>query len=187
VSDTRDAAARLEELLARVEPVPDAADPPDPEHTRLEPPPVEPAGETGDGLPDAPLFALLRAVRAEIGIDRTDRIWIFPPRRLETGETAVVVVAAYPDTRDGRRRVFAAHYSAPAQAGEPRLVLQEVGTAPAERVGRVVEEVVERLKEEPTAAPRAARIDGDPRHWDDLLHQLARAHLEAVVRHPRQP
>jgi hypothetical protein len=128
-------------------------------------------------LPRAPLFALLAAIEHHITIPRIDRIWIFPPRRLEAGETAVVVVAALLEDDDERRRVYAAHYTATPDSAEPRLVLEESGTAPADRVGRVVEDVLERLKEGTASAPRAARVEGDPTRWHELLHELAEQQL----------
>ena len=151
---------------------------------------TEDHGETAeeddeDALPDAPLFALLRTIQDEIEVDRVDRVWVFPPRRLEAGETAVVVVAAYAVVDEARRRVYAAHYTAPADASEPRLALDEYGTAPTDRVGRLVEDVVERLKDPPTAAARPYRIEGGEDHWNTMLHQLAEAHLEEAARDPR--
>jgi len=137
-------------------------------------------------LPDAPLFGLLRIIEQEVAIERIDRVWIFPPRRLDAGETAVVVVSAYPEVGTDRRTVFAAHYTAPADDSDPRLTLDEFGTAPADRVGRVVEEVVDRLKDEPAAPPRTTRIEGDEARWHDLVHGLAEQRLdEAVARHGR--
>ena len=162
----------------------------DPESTPDRPPPAGPASspsgeDPGHPVPDAPLFALLRSIAARVEIDRIDRVWIFPPRRIEAGETAVVVVAAYPDVVEDRRRVYAAHYTAPADATEPRLALAEYGTAPTERIGRLVEDVVDRLKEEPAAPPRSARIEADPARWDELLHELAEQYLEQSTRNPR--
>lgn len=144
----------------------------------------EPDDET-DGLPDAPLFALLRTLAEEITPDRIDRVWIFPPRRIETGETAVVVVAAFTETGPDRRRVYAAHYTALDDSEEHRLAVDEYGTAPADRVGRLVEEVVERIKEGPTGAPRSVRIEGRRRTWDETLHELAEAFLEERQRDGR--
>jgi hypothetical protein len=141
----------------------------------------EPAQEPGDSLPDAPLFALLRSIEREVAIECVDRIWIFPPRRLELGETAVVIVAAYPEEDAGRRRVLAAHYTVATDATQPRLALDEFGTAPTDRVGRVVEDVAERLKDESAAAPLAARIEGDTLRWHDLLHALAERHLNDTL------
>jgi hypothetical protein len=137
-------------------------------------------------LPDAPLFALLRSIEQEVAIDRIDRIWIFPPRLLDLGETAVVIVSAYPDADAGRRRVLAAHYTVAVDATAPRLALDEFGTAPADRVGRVVEDVVERIKDGPPAAPQAARIEGDAARWHDLLHSLAERYLNDTL-YPARP
>ena len=140
--------------------------------------------DAGDSLPDAPLFALLRTIEQEVEVDRVDRVWVFPPRRIEAGETAVVVVAAYALLDDARRRVYAAHYTAPADATAPSLALDEYGTAPAERVGRLVEDVVERLEDPPTAAARPYRVEGEPDHWNAMLHELAESHLEEAARDP---
>jgi hypothetical protein len=138
--------------------------------------------DTGDEtLPQAPLFALLRAIEREVTLVRIDRVWIFPPRRLEAGETAVVVVAALLDDEPERRGVYAAHYTATPDAVEPRLALDEFGTAPADRVGRVVEDVLERIKDGTAAAPRSARIEGDPARWHELLHALAELHLQEAT------
>lgn len=144
-----------------------------------------PPGEAGDELAETPLFALLRNVERDVGIDRIDRIWVFPPRRHQAGETAVVVVAAFLDVQDDRRRVYAAHYTVHEEAREPRLAMDEFGTAPTDRVGRLVEEVVERIKDEPAAAPRSHSIEGRDDRWNTVLHALAEAHLDEVRKNPR--
>lgn len=141
--------------------------------------------EAEDGLPDAPLFALLRNVEGEVGVERIDRIWVFPPRRLQAGETAVVVISAFPEIDEERRRVYAAHYTVHEDAKEPRLAMDEYGTAPTDRVGRLVEEVVERIKDEPAAAPRSHAIEGSDDRWNTVLHELAQAYLEEVQKNPR--
>lgn len=183
---TEDAGDRLEELLSEQrddpsdgngEPAPAESAPYDPFAPVAEP---EATGDEddGDGLPDAPLFALLRTLAREISPSRIDRVWIFPPRRIEVGETAVVVVAAFPEVDTDRRRVFAANYTALDDVDEHRLAVDEYGTAPTERVGRLVEEVVERIREGPTGAPRSFRIGGDERRWDETMHELAERFLE---------
>lgn len=142
-------------------------------------------GEDGDSLPRAPLFDLLRTIEGDVGVDRIDRIWVFPPRRLDAGETAVVVVAAFHHTDTDRRRVYAAHYTAHDDATETRLALDEFGTAPTDRVGRLVEEVLERIKDGPAGAPRSHAIDGRDEHWNQVLHELAADHLDQARRNPR--
>lgn len=200
--DGRDAASRLEDLIGRPDAHPDdlppAAIAQDPEGSdqgqaaedradenrvaEVKPSPPVQADETPA---EAPLFALLTTIERDVTVERIDRIWIFPPRRLEAGETAVVVVSAFQLLDPERRSVFAAHYTAPADAAEPKLALQEFGTAPADRVGRVVEDVVNRLKDEAPAAPSATRIEGDLERWHSFRHELAEKHLDETSRHPR--
>lgn len=177
-----DASDRLEELLSDHRDEPLADDPPastEPYDPFAPRPDHDTDDEEGhDGLPDAPLFALLRTLAGEIAAPRIDRVWIFPPRRIEVGETAVVVVAAFTETGADRRRVYAAHYTALDDSDEHRLAVDEYGTAPADRVGRLVEEVVERIKEGPAGAPRSMRVEGEERRWDEILHELAEEYLQ---------
>lgn len=140
---------------------------------------------TPESLHEAPLFALLRNIEQDVGVDRIDRIWVFPPRRLEAGETAVVVVAAFPDIDSDRRRVYAAHYTAREDSSEPSLALDEYGTAPTDRVGRLVEEVVERIKDGPAGAPRSHEVGGRDDRWRTVLHELAETHLAEAQKNPR--
>lgn len=138
-----------------------------------------------ENLPDAPLFALLRSIEHDVGVDRIDRIWVFPPRRVESGETSVVVVSAFPELHADRRRVYAAHYTAREDAREASLAIDEFGTAPTDRVERLAEEVVERIKEGASAAPRSHHIDGSDDRWAAVLHELAERHLDEAQRNPR--
>ncbi|MGK7311643.1 MAG: hypothetical protein ACN0LA_05335 [Candidatus Longimicrobiales bacterium M2_2A_002] len=184
-----DAGDRLEALLSEHREEEAGAD--EAEDPPFDPFAARPADDEGqktgedDDLPDAPLFALLRTLADDITPDRIDHVWIFPPRRIETGETAVVVVAAFTETGNDRRRVYAAHYTALDDSDQHRLAVDEYGTAPADRVGRLVEEVVERIKEGPTGAPRSIRIEGRERQWDETLHELAEAFLEERQRDRR--
>lgn len=191
---------RLADLLSEHRgdtPGPDATETPDPAPDPLDPFAPEPptAGESesrdagppddGDDLPDAPLFALLRTLEDRIAPESIDRLWIFPPRRIEAGETAVVVVAAFPQADPERRRVYAAHYTALDESDHHRLAVTEYGVAPTDRVDRLVEEVVDRIKDEPASAPRWFHIRGDPLRWDQALHELAGELLEEHRRRHR--
>ena len=199
-----DPGARLEEILAQqglTEETPETeaqeAESADPFGIGESPAPADPVEGAAAGAsaeagsneeaaePTTPLFALLRSLEQDVGIDRIDRVWVFPPRRIERGETAVVVVAAFHEPRGDRRRVYAAHYTAPADTSEPRLAVDEYGTAPAERVGRLVEDVVDRLKEHPAAPPQTFHVDGDAASWHTLLHELAERDLEERRKNPR--
>lgn len=186
---TEDAGDRLEELLSEhrelTTEVEEAAAPAPYDPFAPIPEPEDGDDEDDDGLPDAPLFALLHTLAEEITVPRIDRVWIFPPRRIEVGETAVVVVASFTETGDDRRRVHAAHYTALDDADEHRLAVAEYGTAPADRVGRLVEEVVERIKEGPAGAPRSVGIGGEERRWAETLHELAEQYVEERQRNRR--
>lgn len=179
---------RLADVLAEHHdgaPGPDATETPDPAPDPLDPFAPDPttAGDSEgqdadppddrDDLPDAPLFALLRTLGEEIAPESIDRLWIFPPRRIEAGETAVVVVAAVPQADPTRRRVYAAHYTALDDSDHHRLAVTEYGSAPTDRVDRLVEEVVDRIKDGLASAPRSFHIKGDPLRWDQVLHELA--------------
>ncbi|HKJ92395.1 MAG TPA: hypothetical protein VJ957_04460, partial [Longimicrobiales bacterium] len=51
--------------------------------------------------------------------------------------------------------------------------VDERGLAPVERIGRMVEGVLQRVEDELSASPpRSARIAGDPDHWRELLESL---------------
>src|SRR5690606_27126233 len=78
--------------------------------------------------------------------------------------------------------VLAARYIAPADQPEPRLVVEEYGAAPPERVNRLVEQVGERLKEQPLAPAAAFRIEGRPDRWSEALHVLAERAMERAAR-----
>jgi hypothetical protein len=192
-----DPGKRLEEVLAEHRDEPTNADDATEDYDPLDPfAPTEreraqtgeeadPAADEEEAFPEAPLFSLLGTVAAGIGVHHIDHIWIFPPRRMEAGESAVIVVSAFTGTGDDRRRVYAAHYTAHDESPEPRLALAEYGTAPTGRVDRLVEEVVERIKDGPAGAPRGVRIDGNEQRWHAMLHELAEQLLERARKDPR--
>lgn len=123
----------------------------------------------------APIFALLNGLAERLGIASIDQLWLFPPRRVADAETAVVVLSAFHDDED-RRRVFTAHYAALTdRKGQLEIEehVEERGIAPVERIGRLVEGVLQRVEDELAAAPpRAARIAGDPGLWSELVESL---------------
>lgn len=124
----------------------------------------------------APIFALLNGLAERVGIAGIDEVWLFPPRRVADAETAVVVVSVFQEDDEDRRRVFTAHYAAFTDR-KGRLEIEEHveerGIAPTERIGRLVEGVLQRVEDELAAAPpRTARIAGDPGRWGELLESL---------------
>ncbi|MEJ2679467.1 MAG: hypothetical protein P8174_10390 [Gemmatimonadota bacterium] len=106
----------------------------------------------------APIFALLNGLGERLGIARIDQIWLFPPRRVADAETAVVVLSVFQEDDADRRRVFTAHYAALTDRKghlEIEEHVDERGIAPAERIGRLVEGVLQ-----------------DPGRWGELLESL---------------
>jgi hypothetical protein len=122
--------------------------------------------------PSPPLAAALAAfAAARVPPERIDRVWIFPPRAVGEGESALAVVAAYEDDGGEQRRIYTvrAERSAPVRGRAARTDhVAEQGSAPLARLPRVMAGVVRRLGTE-DAAPAEAEIDGDPARWAALL------------------
>ncbi len=141
--------------------------PPGPDAVRTEPPEATPpAGSVQD---------LLARLLARLSIESIDEIWIFPARKLGAAESTVVVVAAYDPEGEDRRGVLTARYTVTREKNGSASVTESVveqGTAPHDRVGRVVEGVLRRLGEDLDAPPRYARVAGEPTRWSRLLAAL---------------
>lgn len=113
--------------------------------------------------------SLLEALARAIPIASIDELWLFPPRRIGPAESTVVVVSAFAEDH-GRRRVLTARYSVSQDArGQPAVQeeLTEHGTAPADRIPRLVEGVLRRLDEPADAAPRNIRVEGSEERWKE--------------------
>jgi hypothetical protein len=124
----------------------------------------------------APIFTLLNGLAERLGIASIDQLWLFPPRRIADAETAVVVLSAFQHDDEDRRRVFTAHYAALTDR-KGRLEIEEHveerGIAPAERIGRLVDGVLQRVEDELAASPpRVAHIAGQPDKWRELVESL---------------
>ncbi|HET9983186.1 MAG TPA: hypothetical protein VFQ38_06355 [Longimicrobiales bacterium] len=118
--------------------------------------------------------SLLEALARAIPIASIDELWLFPPRRLGPAESTVVVVSAFAED-PGRRRVLTARYSVSQDAkGQPAVQeeLTEHGTAPADRIPRLVEGVLRRLDEPADAAPKHLRVEGSEDRWAQGLTAL---------------
>jgi hypothetical protein len=76
----------------------------------------------------------------------------------------------------GRRRVFTAHHARRSEPGVPPRVVAQVtehGSAPEDRVDRLIEGVVRRLDEDPSATvPHVVRLGGDAARWQALTSAL---------------
>lgn len=128
--------------------------------------------------PDArnPLLgAALASVIGRIPPERVEQVWLFPPRRVGARESglAVLVVAAEDDA-DAGRTIWTVRYEAETGKGgkvAATQALEEQGTVPPDRVGRIVDGVVRRLEAE-SDAPDVRELARDPGAWRALLAEL---------------
>jgi hypothetical protein len=121
------------------------------------------------------LGAALASVVDRIPPDRVEQVWLFPPRRVGAKESglAVLVVTGQDDAESGRT-IWTVRYDAATGAGgktETAHALEEQGTVPPDRVGRIVDGVVRRLEAE-SDAPDVRELAGDPAEWRALLVEL---------------
>ena len=128
--------------------------------------------------PDArnPLLgAALASVAGRIPPGRVEQVWLFPPRRVGAKESglAVLVVAAEDEADEGRT-IWTVRYEAETGKGgktSATHALEEQGTVPPDRVGRIVDGVVRRLEAE-SDAPDVRELARDPAEWRVLLVEL---------------
>jgi hypothetical protein len=124
---------------------------------------------------DPRLGEALAAAAVRIPPERVEQVWLFPPRRVATRESglAVLVVSAE-DPADARRTIWTVRYDAmPGEKGKVAVeqALEEQGTVPPDRVGRIVDGVARRLEAE-SDAPDIRDTAGDAEAWAALLTEL---------------
>ena len=119
------------------------------------------------------LHALAGRVADHVPVPLIDCLWVFPPRRIATGESVVFVVAA---TENGdRRRVITAHFKIARNrkgVATVGVTFDEHGAAPADAVPRIVQGVLRRMGEDGDAEPRDVQIGGSQERWDELIIEL---------------
>lgn len=129
------------------------------------------------GVPEAAGFAL-RLLERELSVAAMDRLWIFPPLtrgRRESGLMAVscLLEVEVPTADADRRRLHTVAYTAERTGTgldfEPTL--REEGSAPTDRLPRVIDGVVRRSGMD-SGSPREVRIGGDPAVFSALLSEL---------------
>ena len=121
------------------------------------------------------LGAALLAAAERIPPERVAQVWIFPPRQVAARETGLaVLVVTGEDAADARRTIWTLRYEVETGKGGKTTrtdALEEQGTVPPDRVGRIVEGVVHRLEEQ-AEAPDVRETGGDPAAWRALLDEL---------------
>lgn len=127
--------------------------------------------EEDPGVPEA-LPRILRHIRDEVGVERIDRLWIFPPLRNGRREKGLVAVSRFLDEGE-RRRVLTVSYQAERSGLELRVEpsVSEEGDAPPELLPRVMEGVVRRAGEE-HADPRMVEVEGSAESFEAVLDEL---------------
>ena len=135
------------------------------------PPPAPAAPDARNPL----LGAALASVAGRIPSARVEQVWLFPPRRVGAKESGLaVLVVTSGDDADPGRTIWTVRYDAETGRGgktESAHALEEQGTVPPDRVGRIVDGVVRRLEAE-SDAPDVRELAGDPTAWRALLAEL---------------
>lgn len=122
--------------------------------------------------PTDALRAVLAGIPARVAVERLDRVWVFPPKEIGSRESGLVVIAALPEEEpvaDGHRRLLTLQYDSDRgrPRAAPRVIVTEQGSAPPDRIPRVIAGVVARLseQEEPAEHP----VGGCAEEWHRLL------------------
>jgi hypothetical protein len=119
----------------------------------------------------AALLSALREQSPPLPAERIDRIWLFPPRQVGAAESSLAVLSLFAEADPaGRREILTLQCTALTERGRTRRTDQwvEQGSAPADRVERVIRGVLHRLRTD-SEIPRSEEIRGDPRRWKALL------------------
>jgi hypothetical protein len=124
---------------------------------------------------DPRLGQALAAAALRIPPERVEQVWLFPPRRAAARESGLaVLVVSSGDPADPARAIWTVRYDAATAKGGKTTVehaLEEQGTVPPDRVGRIVDGVARRLEAE-SDAPDVRDTGGDAEAWAALLAEL---------------
>jgi hypothetical protein len=122
-----------------------------------------------------PLRLLLADLPGRFPPELIDRIWIFAPREIAGRESGLVVLSLRgpEQARDGARRLVTWRYEAVRDRGRVRRTdsVAEQGSAPTERIPRLIEGVLARMGDA-AETPIAEAVAGDPGRWDAFLDSL---------------
>jgi hypothetical protein len=148
--------------------------------TSAAPTPIHPTNPVLSPAPNARdprnpnLGAALASAARVIAPERVAQVWIFPPRQIGAKESGLAVLVVTPDDpADPRRTIHTLRYEAVVEKGKPvrTEALEEQGTVPLDRVGRIVDGVIRRLDAQ-AEAPDIRDLDGSADAWRALLEEL---------------
>jgi hypothetical protein len=118
---------------------------------------------------------LLRGIPQRFAAERLDRIWIFAPHVVRSRESGFVVLSLLPQPGEDpdRRTLVTLRYEAEQVKGETvrQERVDEEGSAPCERIERVIAGVLARSGAE-SPDPRSEEIDGRADRWLEILEKL---------------
>lgn len=135
---------------------------------------LPPVPAPADDARNPHLGAALAGAAARIAPERIAQVWLFPPRRAAAKESGLAVLVVHDDADDARRTIWTLRYEVESGKGAKTAridTLEEQGTVPPDRVGRIVDGVVRRLEGE-GGAPDIRELDGDADAWARLLEEL---------------
>lgn len=147
--------------------------------------PLAPDADEGPGVPEA-LPRTLREVVGRLGPAAIDCLWIFPPRVRGRRESGLVAASCF-EGGSGRRLVTARYTAERTGKGlflDTRLL--DEGTAPADRLPRVMLGVVRRSAE-PLGSPRLVELNGATEACESLMADFPGSLFEEAVAGPRAP
>lgn len=123
-------------------------------------------------MPEALPRSLVHA-RDRLGVERTDRLWVFPPIRRGRRERGLVAVSTYLEEGEERRRLITLAYVAERTGKGLTLehTFHEEGEAPPELLPRVMEGVVRRAGEG-YGEPREVAIEASAESYQALLDEF---------------
>jgi hypothetical protein len=137
---------------------------------------LRPLPEALAGPVGAALHQLLEQLRQQVGETEIDLLWIFAPDPGKPAPGGVLVASAYEPAAPDRRRVFTSHFVRRTETGSPSRIsvaVAEHGTAPLERLERVIAGVLRRVEDGPAATPpHLVRLEGNAERWATLAAAL---------------
>lgn len=118
----------------------------------------------------ASLASLVEKLGTQIDITTVDELFVFPMRRVAGVESTVFVLSMH-DHADTRRVVTAHVRAVRNKRGEPAIEtkLDDQAIVPPERIPRVIDGVLRRLKEDFATPPSTASIARSPERWARLV------------------
>lgn len=120
------------------------------------------------------LRAVLLALPGHLPIEEIQRLWVFPPRELGPRESGLVVAALATPGAPAHEphRIYTVEYDSDRHRPrpDPKLEVTEQGSAPHDRLDRVIAGVLARLGDE-RDDPDDHEIGGSADRWAALLRE----------------